>query len=213
MAKKRVKIIIERHAQSEGNAKKIVLGHTDLSLTEEGMMQARITAEHLASERIDAIYSSDLKRAYASALPHADMRGLQVVRRTDLREINLGVWDGMHLADILSSYSSDFARRSNKDFVYPEGEGVREASARLKNAILEIAERSSDGECALIVTHSVIIRAFWYDLAGCTAEDMNDAVRYMPNAAYAVLEYQDGRLYPIVYSVSEHLPHTDVKPI
>ena len=209
----KIKIIIERHAQSEGNAKKIVLGHTDLNLTEEGIMQAGITAEHLSRERIDAVYSSDLKRAYCSALPHADMRGLRVITREDLREINLGVWDGMALSDILSSYSEDFARRSHKSFVYPDGEGVREASARLKNAVLDIARSSSDGDTVLIVTHSVIIRAFWYDLLGGTAEDMNDVVRYMPNAAYAALEYEDGKLCPILYSASEHLPHTDVKPI
>lgn len=209
----KLKIIIERHAQSEGNAKKIVLGHTDLNLTEEGVVQAKITAEHLADEKIDAIYSSDLKRAYNTALPHAKMRGLEVVARKDLREVDIGIWDGMHLSRILADSSEDFARRSRRDFVYPGGEGVREASARLKHAILDIASENSDADTVLIVTHSVIIRAFWYDLLGSDAEDMNDSVKYMPNAAYAVLEYEDGRLTPILYSVSDHLPHTEVKPI
>ena len=208
----KVKFIIERHAQSQGNRGKIVLGHTDLDLTEEGIMQACITAEHLRDEKIDAIYSSDLKRAYNTAHPHAKMRGLEVITRKDLREVDIGEWDGMPLSEILANSGDKFERRSHKNFIYPGGEGVREASLRLKRAILEIAEENPDST-VLIVTHSVIIRAFWYDLLGCSDEDMNDRVKYMPNASYTVFEYEDGNFIPIVYSVSEHLPPTDVKPI
>jgi broad specificity phosphatase PhoE len=46
------KIIIERHGQSLGNALGIYLGHTDLGLTEEGIMQATVTAEHLRMKKL-----------------------------------------------------------------------------------------------------------------------------------------------------------------
>ena len=55
------RIIIERHGQSIGNAERIYLGITDLGLTDEGVEQAKITAEALKDEKIDVIYSSDLK--------------------------------------------------------------------------------------------------------------------------------------------------------
>ena len=49
-----------RHGQSIGNAKREFLGHTDKDLSELGYLQAQKTADLLANERIDVIYSSDL---------------------------------------------------------------------------------------------------------------------------------------------------------
>ena len=66
------KVVIIRHGQSIANAQGICLGHTDWDLTDLGREQARIAAEHLKNEKIDAIYSSDLIRAYNTALPHAE---------------------------------------------------------------------------------------------------------------------------------------------
>ena len=59
------------HGQSIGNALRTYLGHTNLDLSELGYEQAKITAEHLRNVPFDAIYSSDLLRAYHTALPTA----------------------------------------------------------------------------------------------------------------------------------------------
>ena len=67
----KTKIILVRHGQSQGNAIRVLLGHTDLDLTELGFRQAACTAEALRHERIDVIYSSDLKRAMSTARAHA----------------------------------------------------------------------------------------------------------------------------------------------
>ena len=71
---KETTLILVRHGQSIGNATRVYLGHTNLGLTERGKMQAQLTAERLRDEKIDAIYSSDLKRAHDTAMPHAEMR-------------------------------------------------------------------------------------------------------------------------------------------
>ena len=65
------KIIIIRHGQSIGNLKRIYLGHTNLGLSELGAEQAEIAARYFKNEKISAIYSSDLDRAYYTALPHS----------------------------------------------------------------------------------------------------------------------------------------------
>ena len=65
------KIILIRHGQSLGNAQKIYLGHTDLDLSDVGREQAHAAAEYFKDEEISAIYSSDLLRAYNTALAHA----------------------------------------------------------------------------------------------------------------------------------------------
>ena len=69
-------VYLVRHGESVGNLNKVVLGHTDLSLTDKGREQAALTADYLCEVDFCAIYSSDLKRALETALPHSKIHGL-----------------------------------------------------------------------------------------------------------------------------------------
>ena len=202
----KTKIIIERHGQSEGNANRVYLGHTDLGLNEEGHRQARITAEHLKNEKIDAIYSSDLKRAFETAVPHAALRGMSVIEVPELREMFVGEWEEKRIPDLIRDYGDEFRiRRFYVDFRYPGGESVREAMIRMNKAVTEIA-RANLGKNVLIVSHSAAIRALWYYISGATCPNMLDALSVLPNAAYAVAEFDGERLIPVEYGIADHLP-------
>ena len=48
----KTKVIIIRHGQSLGNAKRVLLGHSDLDLSELGFEQAEATALALKDEKI-----------------------------------------------------------------------------------------------------------------------------------------------------------------
>ena len=61
------KLYLVRHGQSEWNYQKKVQGQQDTILTEQGRIQAKKLGHRLKKENIDAIYSSDLKRAYETA--------------------------------------------------------------------------------------------------------------------------------------------------
>ena len=80
------KIIIVRHGESKTNELGILVGQGDFPLTDLGLAQAEQTADALAEEQIDAVYSSDLMRAMQTATPHATRRGLAVIPDKDLRE-------------------------------------------------------------------------------------------------------------------------------
>ena len=56
-------LILVRHGQSVANLERIFAGHTDIPLTELGLLQAERTAAYLEEYPIDCIYSSDLLRA------------------------------------------------------------------------------------------------------------------------------------------------------
>ena len=209
----KTKIILQRHGQSVGNAQRIYLGHTDLPLTEEGIMQAEVTAKHLADEPISAIYSSDLKRAYETALPHSKLHKLDIRVSQRLREIFVGEWDGKPMDELMRDCYEDFViRRMHRDFVYPGGESTYDAANRLHKALLEIG-RENAGGVVLVVSHSAVIRAFWYYLLGCTELNMTDRVLFMPNSAYCVLEFENDALVPVKYFCAEHLPKTNVHPV
>ena len=61
------RLILVRHAQTAANAKHYLQGHSDGVLNETGLVQAAEIAEVLSSFFIEKIYSSDQKRAVATA--------------------------------------------------------------------------------------------------------------------------------------------------
>ena len=89
-----MKVYFVRHGQSLGNAERVLLGHCDLDLSPLGVQQAKLTAEAMKDFPIDIIYSSDLLRAYNTAKPHADLRGISVIPDKCFRECYLGDWEG-----------------------------------------------------------------------------------------------------------------------
>ena len=73
-------ILLVRHGLPEPD------GTKDPPLGEVGLAQARRLAQWLEGERIDAVYSSHLKRAVQTAEPVAAARGLSVTIDEGLRE-------------------------------------------------------------------------------------------------------------------------------
>ena len=60
-------ILIIRHGQTAWNTQKRLQGHSDIPLNENGRLQAVTLAKILRDEPLDAIFSSDLQRAYQTA--------------------------------------------------------------------------------------------------------------------------------------------------
>jgi probable phosphoglycerate mutase len=84
-----------RHGQTEFNAGSRMQGQLDTDLTDLGRAQAVAAAEVLAKRQPLLIVSSDLRRAYDTALALGERSGLPVRIDTRLRETHLGDWQGM----------------------------------------------------------------------------------------------------------------------
>ena len=205
------KIIIQRHAQSFGNRDKIYIGQTDLGLTPEGYMQAEIAAEYLKDEHIDAIYSSDLSRAYDTALPHAKMRGLTVEKRRDMREIFVGDWEKQDVNE-LKKLEVFTVNRFYADFVYPGGEANLDCAIRIKNELEKIANENPD-RTVLVVTHGAAIRNFWHYIKGAKTKVVTDDAPLVTNTAFAYLTYENGEFKIGEYNVADFVPETKVRPV
>lgn len=202
----KTKIIIVRHGESLGNAARYLLGHTDLDLSEQGKRQAEATAERLSEEKIDAVYTSDLIRAYNTALPHATRRGLTPVARGDLRELYLGEWEHRAVTDVIQSYGNMYVEQWQNRFPYftpPGGEAVMKAGERFYNAVLEIA-RLYPGKTVLIAAHGAVIRAFWAIITRMPPDEVSEKLPYASNGSYSVVDY-DGEFIPVSYSNDSHL--------
>ncbi len=145
-------ILLARHGETDWNRERRVQGHTDRPLNAVGEAQARELAERLADERIDAIYASDLSRAYDTALYVADPRGLAVVQLADLRERHFGTWEGLTDMEILER----FPHASTGS--WGDGETPDEMSVRIVAALRAIAAEHADGQ-VLVVSHGGPMRA------------------------------------------------------
>jgi probable phosphoglycerate mutase len=69
-------------------------GHADPPLSELGRQQAVQVCERLATEQVDAIYVTTLRRTAETAAPLVAVLGIQPRVEHDLREIFLGEWEG-----------------------------------------------------------------------------------------------------------------------
>jgi len=184
---------LARHGESDWNAAGRWQGHADRPLTELGRRQAEELAERLASVRLDAVYSSDLRRARETAEPVAARQGLEVQALPALREVDVGAWSGLSRPEVERQFPDAFARWRDGGQGWEDGETYEQMGERVVEAVLEIAVAHPGGE-VLVVAHGGPIRALHAVALGL---DISEHRRLKPVAANAMLSsltVEDGRL-------------------
>jgi broad specificity phosphatase PhoE len=153
-------IYLMRHGQTEHNASGRLMGHRDIALDETGRAQATTAAALLASRPLQAIYSSDLQRARCTAEAVATRLALEVIPRPALREVDVGLWEGLTGAEIRERFPDILAAMEKDPFSTrrPGGESYAEMSFRVWSALNEIAA-THRGEEVLAVSHGGPMRA------------------------------------------------------
>ena len=212
----KTKIILVRHGQSLGNATKTILGHTDLDMSEHGYKQALATAEYLKTEKIDVIYSSDLKRALNTAIPHAKMRNLEVITSKNLREIYVGAWENMKTDDILSKWGREVFENEWLGnfglFTFPEGESIINGGKRFFDEVRRICIENK-GKTVLIAAHAAVIRSFWGIISGILPENLANELPFSTNASYSIAYFDGNNFIPMEYSCDNHLSEVGITAV
>lgn len=212
----KTKIILIRHGQSLGNATKTILGHTDLDLSELGYRQAEVTSNELKNEKIDQIWSSDLKRAYNTAIFHAKLRNLEVRTSRNLREVYLGAWEGQTIDSIIGKWGREAVEvdwlGNFGTFSFPEGEKIMDAGRRFYNEVYRIACENS-GKTVLIAAHAAVIRAFWSIISGISPDDIALKIPFATNASYSICYLENDQIIPFEYSIDKHLSEVGITKV
>lgn len=201
----KTRFIMVRHGFSVANDKKCFAGNSDFDLTELGLRQAEKCAEALKNEKIDAVYASDLKRAYRTAVPIAAALGLEINKSRGLREIFAGKWEGMLFDDLFVKYAESYTvwRQDIGKARCDGGESVVQLSARVLSTLEGIAA-VNDGKVICIATHATPIRAVCTAAAGLDASEMAK-ISWVSNASISIIDYEDGRFMPVSINNSDHL--------
>jgi 2,3-bisphosphoglycerate-dependent phosphoglycerate mutase len=91
-------LLLVRHGASadavEGEEFELLEGHGNPPLSDIGREQAELVGVRLARQQFDALYVTTLRRTAETAAPLARLTGLSPVVEADLREVNLGEWEG-----------------------------------------------------------------------------------------------------------------------
>jgi broad specificity phosphatase PhoE len=161
-------ILLVRHGETDWNRERRWQGHADRPLNETGRAQARALAEELVSDPPEAIYSSDLSRARETAEIAGARLGLPVEVDPRLREVDVGEWSGLTMAEIETRYPEAIRRRLDGGTGWEQGETYEQMAERVVAALHEIAARHAGR--ILVVTHGGAMRAVWTASGGAPDE-------------------------------------------
>ena len=150
-------LILIRHGETVHNVAGIAQGWQDSDLSERGERQVRQLAERLKAMNVDALFSSPLNRAIATATAIAETTGLEVKTLEELREMNYGGWEGRSFLDV-RRLDEDIYQRwiVDGDVACPSGESHNDVRRRLETAVAHIG--GNGARKAAVVTHGTAIR-------------------------------------------------------
>jgi broad specificity phosphatase PhoE len=186
-------ILLARHGQSDWNATRRWQGHADRPLTERGRAQASALAERLAHIDLDAVYSSDLRRAADTARVVAEAQGLGLVQLPELREVDVGSWSGLTRDEAEERFPDGFSRWREGFPGWDDGEDYDEMAQRVIGAVVQIALAHEDGR-ALVVSHGGPIRAIHAAALGLDVHEYRRLRPVEPNARLSAVCYVMGAL-------------------
>ena len=187
-------IFLIRHAQAEGNLYRMMQGHWDGGVTGLGEKQIAALGRRFENRHLDAVYSSDLKRAMltASALTKGKS-GLRIVPRRELREIDIGPLETCFFGDLLRDIPEEMHLFMHDSAAwYHEGaETFLQTGERGLRALTEIAE-GNEGKTVAAVSHGITIRSTLSLITGIPLSD-SERLPICGNTAVTKLVYEAGK--------------------
>lgn len=185
-------LYLVRHGENPANLKReFSYKILDYSLTEKGVRQAEQTAAYFANggPRVDAIFSSPLKRALETAQIIGAQTGHDVTVIEEFREINCGDFDGAPpTEEMWAEHDRILEAWRNGDHAvrFPGGEDYHRLLARVRVGLAQVVA-GRDGQQIVIVAHGGIVQASLKDV--CRDLD-GSVIQAAPNRNCAITELE-----------------------
>ena len=154
-----MKLYITRHGKTLWNTEGRLQGCLDSSLTKEGIEKAMELSKRLSEFNINAIFSSDLKRAKDTAYYIKANNDYFMMYLPELREMSFGDWEGLTISQVQSDYKEQFDNFEKNPLIYDNkgGENFETLIKRVSDGLSKITDLGFEN--SLIVTHGITVKA------------------------------------------------------
>ncbi len=185
---------LSRHGETVWHAENRYAGSTDVEMTKLGYQQAEELARWAISMSPDAVYSSDLSRAIATAKPAAAALGLELVVDDRLREVDFGRAEGLTRTEMGAVFPDELAAFIARPgtIPLPGGEAGLEAVERAQRALEKISEDHPDGS-VLVVMHTTLMRLLLCHMLGIPLDKYRTIFPMVINAGITELDFNGER--------------------
>jgi len=159
-------IILARHGETEWNVEEVFRGRIDIELNETGLRQAELLAEYLSGIKIDAVYSSPLKRALKTAEMIASYHKLEVEIAPGLIDFDYGNWQGLAHQEVKDKYKELYAEWINSpdQVKMPTGESLSDVRERAIGVVSDVIAKHEG--IVVLVSHRVVNKVLICALLG-----------------------------------------------
>lgn len=154
-------IYVTRHGETVWNVEHRLQGQRDSPLTPRGILQATWLRDALRDVPLDGIYTSSSPRARATAQILGEGRAVEIQASDDLREIDLGAWEGQLISEAQARHPAEYAAFWETPHLYRPvsgGESFAALQRRVVTAVEGILARHH-GQTILLVTHAAALKA------------------------------------------------------
>jgi probable phosphoglycerate mutase len=181
-------LIVLRHGQTRWNATGRFQGQADPPLDQVGRREAEQVAETIATMCPHLLISSDLRRAYQTALALSARTLLPITRDARLREIDLGSWTGLDHIQAARRYPDEYDQwRTGADIRRGGGETRAEAGARAADALIAALTSAPAGSTVVAVAHGVVLQAAIGRLTDLGVAEWSGNIPHLTNGGWTVV--------------------------
>jgi len=196
-------LILVRHGETVWNVEKIYRGRADVDLDEVGIKQAELLGKYLSNWELEAIYSSPLKRALATANIIARYHKIGVYIADGLVDFDYGEWQSLPEQEVRRSYPALLDKWHNNphEVRMPGGESladVRERAAGIVDDVLSKYEGS-----VVLASHRVVNKVLICSLLGLDNSYFWNIKQDV--SGITIFNYVDGRFVLTKHNDTSHL--------
>lgn len=190
-----LKMIIVRHGETDWNSLRMIQGWKDIPLNKTGIEKSIKTAKYINNNfnKINKIYSSDLKRAYQTAKPISELLNIPITTNQNLREQSFGELEGNEIDNLKKNDLDLFKKLKFDKNNYNKNNIDAETHIQFKNRIMNelnsIINSHKNEDKIIIVTHGGVIRIilyYWLNIH-------NDNFYFIKNNSISILDIENNK--------------------
>ena len=192
-----MQIILVRHGETMANKAQLVLGTSDVPLTELGRDQAKAAAQKISliEPSPTILFSSPYQRAKETAGYISNVIGLNPIFIDGLKEMNSGEMEGIKASEMDDKYPEYMKnwRRDHSTARPPGGETLEEVHSRAWKSILDIFNEY-DESLVVVVAHLFPIQGILCNVLGIKSNNFEKLVIDLGSLSYIEIQSNSYRL-------------------